>query len=216
MVSEMTDRDPVAAERFHAGKTYDEYVASIAVNREKFADNLAKARVPEELAARYRALVAKPHGPKYFLAIGEDWCPDVYRGIPVGKRIADAMGIEMRILERDQHMDVMDRFKNGEFLSIPVFVFLDSEFRPLARFIERPKVANDQMREAMSPIFGPSGQRQLAEKLGRDPTEEEREAAKTDAARRYDEFQASSPYWSGWRDATVVEVLELLEGVVGD
>jgi len=201
----------ISDEQFRAGKTYDEYVASIAVNAAKFADNLAKATVPEDLAARLRALVARPDGPKRLLIFGEDWCPDVYRGIPVAQRIADAAGIELRVLERDQHLDAFDPFKNGDFLSIPVFVFLDAENRVIAHWTERPALANAQMREALSPVFGPSGTRQLTEKLGRPPTEEENAAAKREASIRYDTFQSSSPYWAGWRDATVVEVTELLE-----
>ncbi|MFN8559925.1 MAG: thioredoxin family protein [Dehalococcoidia bacterium] len=201
----------VPAELFAAAKSYEAYVASVAVNREKFADNLAKASVPDDLAARLQALAARPDGPKRLLVFGEDWCPDVYRGLPVAKRIADAAGIELRVLERDQHLDAFEPYKNGEFLSIPVYVFIDAENRVIARWIERPALANEQMREAMSPIFGPSGTRQLTERLGRAPTDEEKEAARVDAQRRYDAFQASSPYWAGWRAATVVEVVELLE-----
>lgn len=211
MVMHQEQGQVLASSRFEAAKTYEQYIASIAVNREKFADNFEKAVVPPDLAARLRALAVRPDGPKKLLVIGEDWCPDVYRGLPVAKRIADAAGIELRVLERDQHMDVMDAFKNGEFLSIPVLVFLTGDFRVIARWIERPAKANAEMREALSPVFGPSGARQLTEKLGRAPTEEETAAAKADAQRRYDEFQASSPYWAGWRDATIVEIVDMLE-----
>lgn len=215
MVTSYETEQIVPAERYNAAKTYDEYIGSIRVNQGKFADNLAKANVPEELAARLRAVVAKPNGPKRLLVFGEDWCPDVYRGIPVAKRIADAAGLELRILERDQHLDAFAPFKNGDFDSIPVYVFLDVEYRALAHWIERPAIANEQMREALGPVFGPSGTRALTEKLGRAPTEEENAAAKREAQARYDEFQATSPYWSGWRDATVVEITELLERAVG-
>jgi hypothetical protein len=205
----------VPPERFATAKTYEQYVASINVNQAKFADNLAKASVPDDLAARYRALVARPDGPKNLLVIGEDWCPDVFRGMPVAKRIAEAAGMEMRVLERDQNLDLMAHFRNGEFDSIPVFVFLTGDFRVILHWIERPRLANEQMREALSPIFGPSGTRQLTEKLGRAPTDEEKQAAQVEAQRRYNEFQSSSPYWAGWRDATIVEVLELLEMALG-
>ncbi len=200
----------IPEERWQAAKTYEQYIASITVNQAKFADNLAKTSVPDELAERLRARSAQAGGPRRLLVIGEDWCPDVYRGLPVAARIAAAAGWELRVLERDQHMDVMDVFKNGEFLSIPVYVFLTEDNRPLATWIERPKLANDQMREALSPVFGPSGQRQLMEKLGREPTEEEKAAARAEAQARYDAFQATSPYWAGWRDATIREVVELL------
>ena len=214
-----TVQDPahaVTPEIFAAAKTYDEYIASITRNADKFADNLAKTTIPDDLAARFRALAARPDGPAKVLVIGEDWCPDVFRGMPVMKRIADIAGMEMRVLERDQHMDVMQHFRaGGEFDSIPVFVFFTRDHRYLAHWIERPAAANAEMREAMSPIFGPSGARQLTERYGREPTDEERAAAKAETARMYDEFQRTSPIWAPWRDYTAQELLALLESTVG-
>lgn len=210
-----TTIDPAAAvtpERYAAGKTYDEYIATIERNREKFAANLERTEISDEQAARLRGLVERADGPAKVLVIGEDWCPDVFRGMPVMRRIAAAAGLEMRVLERDQHTDVMEHFRNdGEFDSIPVFVFFTRDGRYLCHWIERPRKANEEMREAMGPIFGPSGMRALTEKYGREPTEEERAAAKAEAQRRYEEFQSTSPYWARWRDYTVQEVIELLE-----
>jgi hypothetical protein len=214
-----TTVDPATAvspQTFAAAKTYDEYIGSISRNAEKFADNLAKTQISDEQASRLRALVERADGPAKVLVIGEDWCPDVFRGMPVIKRMADAAGMEMRVLERDQHMDLMQHFKNeGEFDSIPVLVFFTRDGRYLCHWIERPRKANEEMREAMSPIFGPSGTRALTEKYGREPTEEERAAAKAETQRMYEEFQRSSPYWARWRDYTVQEVLELLEATCG-
>jgi Thioredoxin len=215
--SRQTLQDAVSAERFAAAKSFGEYIESIKQNQHKFADNLAKASVPADLATRLQALSARPDGPAKMLVIGEDWCPDVYRGIPVAKKIADAAGFELRILERDQNMDAIQPFrKGGEFDSIPVFIFYTRDHRYLAHWIERPRKANDEMREALSPVFGPSGTRQLSEKLGREPTDEEKAAARAEAAKRYDEFQAGSPYWARWREYTVEEVVDLLEGAMGD
>jgi hypothetical protein len=212
--------DPAGAvtpERFAEAKTYEEYVASISRNQDKFRDNLDKTQIPDDIAARYRALVERPDGPARVLVIGEDWCPDVFRGLPVMQRIADAAGMEMRILEHDNHQDVMHHFRNGgEFDSIPVFVFFTRDHRYLTHWIERPAQANAEMRDALSPIFGPSGTRQLTERLGREPTEEERSIAKAESARKYEEFQWTSPIWAGWRDYTVIEVLELLEKIYTD
>lgn len=206
----------VTPERFAAAKSYDEYIASIAQNQEKFDDNLARSAVPAGLAARLRVLAARPDGPAKLLVIGEDWCPDVYRGLPVAKRIADAARIELRVLERDQNLDAIEPYKpGGEFLSIPVLVFFTRDHRYIAHWVERPSRANDEMRAALSPIFGPSGSRQLTEKLGRAPTEAEKEDAKAEAARRYDEFQSSSPYWARWREYTVEDVVALLEDALG-
>ena len=62
------------------------------------------------------------------MVIGEDWCPDVYRGMPIIGRIAEVSGMDMRVFPRDENLDIMDEFlKNGEFRSIPVFVFYNSD-----------------------------------------------------------------------------------------
>jgi hypothetical protein len=202
----------VSAERFAGAKTYEQYVATIANNRAKFDDNLAKASVRDDLAERLRGLAARPDGPAQLLVIGEDWCPDVYRGMPVAKRIADAAGFELRVLERDQNMDAIQPFRlGGEFDSIPVLIFYTRDHRYIAHFVERPRMANEEMREALGPVFGPSGDRQLTERLGRPPTPEEKADARAEAQRRYDEFQTRSPYWARWREYTVEEVVELLE-----
>lgn len=202
----------ITAERFAAAPTYEQYLAGITQNREKFAANYAATSVPEALAARLRVLVARPDGPANLLVLGEDWCPDVFRGMPVAKRIAEAAGMEMRVLPRDQNLDVAERFKkDGEFLSIPVLIFLTRDFRHIAHLVERPARANAEMHEALSPIFGPSGTRQLTEQLGRAPTDVEKEAAKAQTAQRYEQFQASSPYWARWREYTVEDVVGLLE-----
>jgi thiol-disulfide isomerase/thioredoxin len=201
----------ITRERFEGAPTYAEYIASIKQNRAKFDASYAGTSVAAPLAERLRALAAKPNGPAKLLVIGEDWCPDVYRGMPVAQRIAEAAGIEMRVLARDENLDIAEHFKkDGEFLSIPVLIFLTRDYGYIAHFIERPVRANEEMHDALSPVFGPSGTRQLTEKLGRPPTEAEKEEARAEAARRYDEFQ-NGPTWARWRDYTVEEVVALLE-----
>ena len=54
------------------------------------------------------------------LVIGEDWCPDVWRGLPVIAKVAEQTGMELRIFFRDQNKDIMSEFLNqGEFESNP-------------------------------------------------------------------------------------------------
>jgi hypothetical protein len=124
------------------------------------------------------------------LALGEDWCPDVFRGLPVMVRIAEAAGMEMRIFPRDDNLDIMNEFLNkGEHQSIPVFVFYTRDGRYITHWIERPAKAEAELPE-MQALF--EGKEQ-----------EEKRAI-------YREFQ-QGPVWASWRDATVAELRELLE-----
>ncbi len=194
MQSVIDPGNAVSEAQFQNAKTYDEYVASITRNQDKFADNLERTDVPDELAARYRALVARPDGPARVLVIGEDWCPDVFRGLPVMQRTAEAAGMELRVFPRDQHLDIMNEFlKDGEYQSIPTAVFYTRDHRYITHWIERPQQANDEMH--------------LMRKLYEGRTREE-------AAPDVRKFQ-EGPIWAGWRDATVTEIRELLEEKVG-
>jgi hypothetical protein len=183
----------VTPERFAKGLTYEQYLEGIKVNQDRFQMNYEGTKVSDEEAAKLKALLAKPNGPAKMLVLGEDWCPDVYRGMPVMARIAEAAGIEMRVFPRDENLDIMDQFlKDGEYRSIPTAVFYTKDFEYLYHFIERPMKANEEMPQM----------RKLYE--GRT-----REEAAPDVLK----FQ-QGPTWAGWRDATVTEIRENLEKAV--
>jgi len=206
----------ISPERFAAAKTFEEYLGSIKQNKQKFEDNFAKTQVPEAFAKRLKALRAKPNGPAKVLVIGEDWCPDVYRGLPVLKRVADAGGMELRVLERDQHLDVAEQFKkDGQFLSVPTAVFLTKDGKYITHWIERPERVTAEMADVMRPMFAKYSPQALAERLGREPTEEEKAQVAQERAKANDEFQATNPAWARWREITVEDLTEWLERAVG-
>jgi thiol-disulfide isomerase/thioredoxin len=209
-------QNAVTPERFAKAKTYQEYIASIKNNQQKFADNYEKTQVPEELAKRLRALSAKPNGPAKVLVIGEDWCPDVYRGMPVICRIAEVAGWEMRVVERDQNLDIAEHFKkDGQFLSIPTAIFYTRDFKYITHWIERPERVTAEIPEITGPIYAPYSARALQEKYGREPTEEEKAEAAKQRAAAADQFQATSPHWARWRQVTIEDITEKLEQAVG-
>jgi thioredoxin family protein len=183
----------VTPQRYAAGLSYEEFRKQFPQNPEKFEFNYENTKVSEADAKALKELVAKPNGPKKMLVIGVDWCPDVYRGLPVFKRIAEAAGMELRIVERDQNLDIMNEFLNqGEFQSVPVAIFYTDNMNEIYHFTERPKKANAEMGEM----------RKIRE--GKTPEE---------AKPLVDEFQ-KGPIWGGWRDATVKEIIEELQARV--
>jgi len=128
------------------------------------------------------------------LVLGEDWCPDVFRGLPVIVRIAEAAGMELRVFPRDDNLDIMNAFLNqGQHQSIPTAVFYTHDHRYICHWIERPAKANAEMGE-MQKLF---------EGLDR---EKDRDKMRD----LYNEFQ-TGPIWGGWREATVSEIIELLQ-----
>ena len=74
-----------------------------------------------------------------FLVITEDWCGDAANTIPVLARLIDeSPGTEIRVLRRDEHPAVMDRYLTGTARSIPIVIVLDEQFRELGHWGPRP------------------------------------------------------------------------------
>lgn len=127
----------VSRERFEKGMTYDEYKAQMTRNQERFAANERQVALdPADLAA-FKNLPR----PVDVLVLAEDWCGDVIDNLPILGRIAAESGtLNLRVFLRDKHPDLMDQYlNNGQFRSIPAFVFFDEHFDELGRFIERPE-----------------------------------------------------------------------------
>ena len=188
----------VTPERFAQGYSYAGYLEIVEKNRARFDENYAGTEVSAEDTAALRELAARPNGPAKLLVLGEDWCPDVFRGMPVFARMAEAAGFELRIFPRDKNKDIMEEFlANGEFESIPVAVFYTKDLEYISHFIERPVLANEEMRTLLAPMY-----RRLRKP---DMTPEERAEARAENIA----FQ-NGPVWANWRQETIRECIALL------
>jgi hypothetical protein len=134
----------VTPERYAQGLSYQDFLAQAKVNKDQFETNYKSADVSSDDAAFFKRLAASGKVSR-LLVLGEDWCPDVYRGMPVAVRIAEVSGIEFRAFPRDKNLDIMNEFLNqGQFQSIPVVVFYDRNLKYVAHWIERPALANEE------------------------------------------------------------------------
>ena len=186
----------VTPQRFDQGSNYASYMDQIKVNKNRFDEFYQGCQLKPEDAALFRELASRPNGPAKMLVLGEDWCGDVVRGLPVLARIADAGGMEMSIFPRDLNHDIMNEFlKEGQWMSIPVAVFYSKDHEYICHWIERPEIAEREMAEMETAI------------RARTPeiTDQEfsRERRVRTAARNND-----------WIEATVVELKELLSSSV--
>ena len=127
--------------------TYAEYKAQMTRNREQLEQNERELQLESSDLDAFRRLPR----PLNVLALAEDWCGDVIANLPVVGRLEQESDgkLNVRVLLRDQQPGsrVMDLYlKDGQFRSIPVFVFLDQDFNEVGVFIERPESVT-QMRE---------------------------------------------------------------------
>ena len=136
----------VTAERFDNAMSYAEYLAAISVNRDQFQHYYNIAHLTEDDVAFFKKAASLRSGPAKMLVIAEAWCPDVFRGVPVFARIAEASGMTMKIVARDENPDIMDEFLlNGKARAIPVAVFYTRDHQYIAHWIERPAIAHAEI-----------------------------------------------------------------------
>ena len=189
----ITGSSVVTPDRFQTGLgSFREWMEAIPERQQEFQRHYdAYVPDPQDIAA-VKALVQK-HGVKA-LALGEHWCPDVWRGFPVLARIAEQTGMEVRYFFRDKNMDIMNEFlKNGKSASIPTVVFYDRDHKYLGHWIERPKAAY----EVLVPLIA-------AMKAAPEGSDERRAAI----------ARLMEVNWEGaaeWRHATLRELRTLLE-----
>ena len=77
---------------------------------------------------------------RHLLVLAEDWCGDASNTVPVLARWAEAVdGLSLRILRRDAHPEVMDRYLTNGSRSIPIVVALDEDFNEVGYWGPRPR-----------------------------------------------------------------------------
>lgn len=73
------------------------------------------------------------------LVLAEDWCGDASNTVPyLAKLGAEAHCLEMRILRRDEHPEVMDRYLTGTARAIPIVIVLDEAGHEIGHWGSRP------------------------------------------------------------------------------
>jgi len=140
----------ITRERFERGVSYDAFKDAMTRNRERLDANEARVRLTvDDLAAFERGR------PLHVVALAADWCGDVIANLPVLARIArDGGRLDLRVFERDQNADLMDRYLNqGSYKSIPVFAFFDEQWNEVGVFIERPDAVTELRARKRREVF---------------------------------------------------------------
>lgn len=98
------------------------------------------ARVGDELVTAATSL-----GRRFrLLAIVEDWCGDAINTIPVVARwVARVPALELRLVRRDEHPDLMDAYLTGASRSIPIVVVLTEAMDEVGHWGPRPSVLQE-------------------------------------------------------------------------
>jgi len=83
----------------------------------------------------------KAAGPHNILVITEPWCGDSLAIFPVIAKLFSEAGCEIRVIQRDEHTDLIDRFLTNGGRAIPIVVVLDEAFNERFHWGPRPAPA---------------------------------------------------------------------------
>jgi hypothetical protein len=80
--------------------------------------------------------------PQTWLVLTEGWCGDAAQNLPILNKIAsDTTNIDLKIVLRDENLDLMDLFLTNGGRSIPKLIALDKDNNVLDYWGPRPTVA---------------------------------------------------------------------------
>jgi cytoskeletal protein CcmA (bactofilin family) len=115
--------NPIDEATLAHGLTYDDYRARVTKNAEVFDEVYGEPAYADVDLDFFRRLP-----PLLVVAIGEDWCPDVYHTLPTWARLADELdGWSFFVFQRDQDPPLIDSFLwRGNAKRVPVYAFYDA------------------------------------------------------------------------------------------
>lgn len=121
--------------RWAGALTFAEFVAGVESHKTFWQEMTRRAKAPMDAVARGRALPAT----RRLLVLLEDWCGDAINSIPLLAALAEQVPqLELRVLERDRNLDLMDRHLSDGARAIPVVIVLDEQFTEQGWWGSRP------------------------------------------------------------------------------
>lgn len=86
--------------------------------------------------------------PQTWLIITEDWCGDSAQNVPYLFRMSELnSNIELKIIYRDDNLDIIDKYLTNGGRGIPKIIGFDSDGNELFQWGPRPEVAKQMVKE---------------------------------------------------------------------
>ncbi|MFN3939958.1 MAG: thioredoxin family protein [Chitinophagales bacterium] len=102
-----------------------------------------------ELLPEVHAFADSFDGNQLWLLIVESWCGDAALNAPIIAKMANALRIDLHIVLRDEHPELMDRFLTNGTRSIPMLIKLDKHtYTPIGKWGPRQQPAAEMVVQA--------------------------------------------------------------------
>lgn len=136
-------------EWFEKGMNPDLYIESMEKHREDTLHIYDNFILPDE-EAFFEQLQEKN---LRAIVLTEDWCGDAMLNLPILLKLSEAANMQVRILLRDQNLDLMDQYlTNGKARSIPIFIFIDEDGNEVAKWGPRAEKVQKFVDDARSKL----------------------------------------------------------------
>jgi len=131
-------------DRWVGAQTYAQFQADAAPQHRGLWESIHRlAKVP---AWAPDSAAALPAGAR-LVALSEDWCGDAVNTLPIVAKWADAAAVPLRVLKRDEHPVVMDRYLTGTARAIPVVIVIAGDWLELGWWGPRPSALQRWVKE---------------------------------------------------------------------
>lgn len=130
--------------KWNMGQPWQSFLEYSQKNVEQMRANAAAVEIDAELAAKAKGFGREAR----LLVIGADWCGDVVANIPAVARLAELNPkIQLRVVDRDRHLDLMQHFQTNGGNSIPIVIAAPADFSRHERWGPRPAACQAIMDE---------------------------------------------------------------------
>lgn len=131
-----------------SGHTDEQMLHYTKMNQQRMKRLDKTVKLDDELEERLRNVKT----PMTWLVLSEGWCGDAAQNLPIIKKMADVNeDIDLKIILREEHLDVMDQYLTNGGRSIPKLVALNAEsLDELGTWGPRPEPAQELFEEGKS------------------------------------------------------------------
>jgi len=137
----------LSRKRFESGLTYEQFCQTVRKHERLWTGVYNHLRVPADALHRLEHLP----GHRNVVVLAEDWCGDAASLVPVLAKLADEASelIDLRVLSRDENLDIMDEHLSHGGRAIPIAIVFDDDMNKLGWWGPRPGPAQALFREKL-------------------------------------------------------------------
>lgn len=133
---------------FEQGRDLATYMEEMTTKKEQSFHVYEKFHVPADDDFIARLKQSNVH----ITAITEDWCGDAMMNNAILRRIAEAAGVEVHVVLRDEDTDLIDRYLTNGGRSIPKYLLMNESGEVIETWGPRADMVQDYAMDAKSKI----------------------------------------------------------------